>query len=136
VALYHVNFHTLRSVPVFEQPEYAAMMRSCLRELLRRHRILCLAWELMPTHVHLIIEDFRDFSCSQIVGRIKGGTSHAFFQEHPFLREDFLGGHLWAKGYYSVLVAAHEQFCATLAYVRTNRERADLPPPVPLERHD
>jgi signal transduction histidine kinase len=76
VPLYHVNFHTLHSVPVFEHPEYDMFMRSCLRELVRRHRIPCLVWEIMPTHVHLIVEDFRDFPCSQIVGRLKGGASY------------------------------------------------------------
>ena len=48
------------------------------------------------------------------------------------LRLDLLGGHLWVKGYYAVGIASHTQFLATLDYVHTNRERADLPPPVPL----
>jgi REP element-mobilizing transposase RayT len=136
MAPYHINFHALNGAPVFEQHEYDEWLRACLRDLLRRYRILCLAWEVMPTHVHLVIEDFPDFTRSQIVGRIKGGTSHAFFQAYPCLREQLLGGHLWTKGYYAVLIATHSQLCATLDYVRHNRAHADLAPPVPLQRQD
>ena len=118
---------------MFEHAEYDTMLRECVRDILRRHRILCLAWEVMPTHMHMIIEDFPDLALSQIVKLVKGNSAYAFFKAFPHLREDLLGGHLWAKGYYTVHIATHDQFCATLTYVRTNRERADLPPPVSLQ---
>jgi len=96
-------------------------------------QILCLAWELMPTHAHLIIGDFVDFPRGTIVKHIKGDTSRAFFKTYPDLRADLLGGPLWADGYASIRITSHRQYLATLEYVRTNRQRADLPPPVPLE---
>jgi REP element-mobilizing transposase RayT len=136
MAFHHVNFHTLRGIPVFDQDEYDAIMRSCLPEVLRHHRVFCAVWEVMPTHLHLLIADFPDFRRGDIVGRVKGATAYAFFHAHPAVRDDLLGGHLWAKGYFSVLIATHEQFCRTIAYIRGNRERADLTPPAPLERFD
>jgi putative transposase len=132
MALFHLNFHTLDSKPIFADEGYDRTIRLCLRDVLRQHKILCLAWEVMPTHVHMMIADFPDLTRGTIVNHIKGGSSHAFFIAHPELRPDLLGGHLWTKGYYFVQIKTHRQFLATLHYIRTNRERADLPPPMPL----
>ena len=132
MALYHVNFHTLYSKPIFENEAYDHMMRACLHDVLRARSILCPAWEIMPTHVHMIVEDFVDLPCPTIMKHVKGDTSRTFFATYPELRPDLLGGHLWTKGYYAVGIVSHAQFLATLHYVRTNRERADLPPPVRL----
>lgn len=133
MALYHVNFHTLYSKSIFEDGEYDTMMRGCLRDVLRVHKVICLAWELMPTHVHMIVQDFPDRPRGVIVKCVKGSTSHAFFAVFPDLRDDLLGGHLWTKGYYFAEIMSHQQFLVTLNYVRTNRARADLPPPAPLQ---
>ena len=133
MALHHINFHTVRNIPVFEQPVYDAMMRACLGTLIDRHGILCPAREVMPTHVHLIIEDFPDFPRGEIVNRLKGGAAFAFFRAHPELRADLLGGHLWSKGYYAVLITSQTQLTTTIAYIRNNRANASLPPPSPLE---
>ena len=72
MALYHVNFHTLYGKPIFENEAYDHMMRACLCEVLRVRRILCPAWEIMPTHVHMIVEDFGDLPCSTIMKQVKG----------------------------------------------------------------
>ena len=132
MGLYHINFHTVRGIPVFEQPGYDATMRACLGALIDRHGILCPAWEVMPTHVHLLIAAFPDFPRSRIVNCIKGGASFAFFRAYPELRPDLLGGHLWSKGYYAVLITTQEQLATTIAYIRNNRANASLPP-YPLE---
>jgi putative transposase len=133
MTLFHINFHTMRSVPVFEQLAFDQAMRSIFREVLRRHHILCLAWEIMPTHVHLIMADFPDQPRARIIKLLKGATAHAFLLQFPELRPDLLGGHLWAKGYYWVHIESHHQFMITLNYVRNNRAHADLPVPLALQ---
>ena len=133
MALHHVNFHTLYNNPIFAEDTYDRMMRSCLQNVLKERIILCPAWEIMPTHVHMIVEDFPDLERSTVLKHVKGDTSRAFFAAFPELRTDLLGGHLWTKGYYAVRIITHNQFLQTLHYIRANRERADLPPPVPLE---
>jgi len=131
--LYHINFHTLDSKPIFEDDMYDQLLRTSLRDIIRKHKIICLAWEVMPTHVHMLIEDFPDFPCKKIVNYVKGAASHAFFAAYPELRADLMGGHLWTKSYHFVQVKTHRQFLATLHYIRTNRERIDLPPPALLK---
>jgi len=107
VELYHVNFKTLGRRPIFEQPEYDDLIRTCLPVILRQHGVICLAWELMPTHVHLLIADFLDYPRSLILQHVKGDTSRAFFRAFPRLREDLRGGHLWERGYYWAEVRGH-----------------------------
>ena len=131
--LYHVNFHTLGRRGIFEDPQYDAMLRTCLPAVLAHRQIVCLAWEIMPTHVHLLLVAFPDYSRAAIMAHIKGDTSRAFFAVFPHLREDLLGGHLWAKGYFWVPVVSQKQCRDTIAYIQHNRERADLLPPAPLE---
>lgn len=77
--------------------------------------------------------DFPDLPRSTIVKRVKGATAHAFLAAYPGLREDLGGGHLWTKGHFAVEITTHEQFLATLRYVRTNRARSGLAPPMPLQ---
>ncbi len=133
MALHHVNFHTARNQPVFECAAYDTMMRTTIKAVLRERRILCLAWELMPTHLHAILVDFADFPRGAILKHLKGDTSRAFFRAFPELRANLMGGHLWAKGYWSTRITTHAQFCATLEYVRNNRAHEGLEPPAPLQ---
>jgi putative transposase len=135
MGLHHVNFHTVRNIPVFENDEYDAMMRTTIKVVIRERQILCLVWELMPTHLHAIVADFDDFPRGMILQHLKGDTSRQFFRTYPDLREDLLGGHLWSKGYWATRIISHRQFQATLDYIRTNRTRADLLPPVPLQQY-
>lgn len=117
---------------MFELDIYDTTMRLCMADVLKRHRIICLAWEVMPTHLHMIAVAFPDVPRSAIVKQVKGATAHAFLAAHPELRDD-LGGHLWTKGHFAVEITTHEQFLATLRYVRSNRAHAGLAPPAPLQ---
>jgi putative transposase len=126
MALHHVNFHTVYGKPVFEDGARDGMMRVCLPAVLNFRQIICVAWEIMPTHVHMIVEDFSDYSLPTLMKHIKGDTSRAFFTTYPELREDLLGGHLWAKGYYAVAITTYAQFLTVLRYVRANRARSGL----------
>jgi REP element-mobilizing transposase RayT len=134
--LYHVNFHTLGNRPIFEIVEYDEAMRVQLAEVILRHTTFCPEWELMPTHVHLIVHDFKDLSRSRVIHHIKGATANGFFKKYPCLREDLLGGHLWTKGYYWVEITSQSQFRATVAYIRNNRAAVGIEPPQPLRRSE
>ncbi len=76
--LHHVNFHTLDSKPIFENDAYHEAIRRLIRDVLRARRILCLAWEVMPTHVHMIVEDFVDMPLPTVIKTVKGITAHDF----------------------------------------------------------
>lgn len=133
MGLHHVNFHTVLGKPIFEQDHYDKMMRDSIAAVIKARQLLCPVWEVMPTHVHMIIEDFVDLPRFRIMQYLKGDTSRAFFATYPELRADLLGGHLWAKGYYAVSIVTYAQFNATVQYIRQNRQKAGLLPPSPLD---
>ncbi len=130
--LQHVNFHTWHRRPVFEQEEYDAVLRETLPAALESRGIVCPIWEVMPTHVHLILAEFADLPLSAMLQHLKGATSRVFFATFPDLRADLGGGHLWRQGYFSVAITSHQQYLATAAYIRANRTTVGLQPPVPL----
>lgn len=132
VALQHVNFHTWHRRPVFEREEFDLLLRRWLPDALGGLGIICPVWEVMPTHVHLILTEFIDLPLPTMLKHIKGATSRAFFVTFPDMRADLGGGHLWRKGYFSVAITTHQQFLATAAYIRANRTTSRLLPPVPL----
>ena len=124
-SVFHVNFHTVRNTPVFEAPDYQALVERALREALERWQIACLAWQVMPTHVHLVLVTFPDRSLGRIMNLIKGGSAHALLAAAPELRAD-LGDHLWQEGYQWVEVKTQRQCANTVRYVRENRIRGGL----------
>jgi putative transposase len=130
--LTHVNFHTQGNQPVFLQPDYDAAMRALVLEVVSRYCILCPVWEVMPTHMHLIVAGFDDYPRHRVIHHIKGITANGFFKRYPELREDLLGGHLWSKGYYWVDITSQRQYQATVRYILDNRANAGLEPPMPL----
>jgi len=131
--LHHVNFHTIHGLPLFDDARYDGIMRACLTDVLHSRGMLCAAWEVMPTHVHMIVEEFPDMPCGTILKHVKGDTARAFFRTFPDTRADFPDGHLWKRGYFSVGIVSHRQFVATVRYVQQNRAHAGLALPLRLE---
>lgn len=45
-----------------------------------------LAMEIMPDHVHLILDADPRIGVNKVVGQIKGWTAHAMREEFPFMK--------------------------------------------------
>ncbi len=104
-------------------------MRRCygasLPEVIEKWAIACLTWQVMPTHVHLLLLSFPDQQLGRIVQLIKGATAHAILHAASELRGD-LGDHLWQEGYDWVEITSHRQCANAVRYVRENRLRGGL----------
>jgi putative transposase len=123
--MFHVNFHTVRNRPVFEVPEYLALLEAELAEVLARWKVICIARQIMPTHVHLLVIASPDQTLARIVNLIKGGLARSILESKPELRAD-LGDHLWQEGYDWVEVTSHAQCLNAIRYIRENRRRGGL----------
>ncbi|HEY7983218.1 MAG TPA: transposase [Ktedonobacterales bacterium] len=123
--IFHVNFHTQHSRAVFEVPAYLDLLTRLLPQVLEKWGIPCLAWQIMPTHVHLVLVTFADQSLGRVMRLIKGGTAHDLLAAAPELRAD-LGDHLWQEGYDWVEVTSQRQCATAIRYVRENRQRSGL----------
>ena len=86
----------------------------------RFYRIL--AMEVMPDHIHLLVDCKPQFYISDMIKIMKGNLARQLFLSHPELKRDLWGGHLWNPSYCAVTVSdrSKEQ---VLAYIRGQKEK-------------
>jgi REP element-mobilizing transposase RayT len=125
IRVYHVNFHTSRNRPVFLAEDADQTIREIIGDVIARHHIACLAFEVMPTHVHAIVVVFPDADLGRTLNLLKDASARAFFLACPEFRAD-LGEHLWTEGYSLREIVSHDQFARTVDYVRDNRRKGGL----------
>ena len=63
-----------------------------------RYRAEVIAWEMMPDHVHLLVEVDPQFGIHRLVKYIKGVTSHELRKEFPSLSSRLPS--LWTNSYF------------------------------------
>jgi REP element-mobilizing transposase RayT len=123
--IFHVNFHTARNLPLFANPDYEALIWQALTEALAHWQNSCLAWQVMPTHIHLTLITFPDLPLGRIMRLMKGRTAHELMAQAPELRGE-LGDHPWQEGYDWVEITTQRQCAAAVRYVQENRRAAGL----------
>ena len=94
------------------------------------------AMEVMPDHVHVLIDAKPQFYISDMVKIMKGTLARRLFLLHPEMKEKLWGGHLWNPSYCAVTVSdrSREQ---VEEYIRSQKEKAwggKGRPPRDLER--
>lgn len=57
--------------------------------------------EVMPDHVHMLVQINPRNSIAEVMHRIKGGSSRVIRQKHPELEEFLWGDSLWSDGYFA-----------------------------------
>jgi putative transposase len=60
-------------------------------------------------HVHIIIQTKPSDSVTEVVQRLKGGTSRVIRKEYPELEEFLWGDSFWADGYFAEAVGNVEE---------------------------
>lgn len=78
------------------------------------------AWCIMPTHVHVLIEQINNNALSDIVQAWKSVSAHGINK-----REGRTGA-LWRREYFDRFMRTPEQFEATVAYIENNPVAAGL----------
>lgn len=100
-------------------PHNAEIVQKCL---LRDHgeSYALAAWCVMPTHVHVVVEQFAGISLASVVQAWKSVTAHAINK-----REGRKGA-LWQREYFDRFMRSEAQFHSTLIYVENNPVAAGL----------
>lgn len=63
------------------------------------------AMEVMPDHIHLLLDCKPQFRPSDAVKILKGNTARWLFLKHPELKKQLWGGHLWNPSYFVATVS-------------------------------
>ncbi len=77
---------------------------------------------LLPDHVHIMISIPPKYAVSQVVGFIKGKSAIHLARVYRERKQNFVGQHFWARGYFVSTVGRDEQVIRD--YIR-NQEKED-----------
>jgi putative transposase len=78
--------------------QIATRLKRLLESLCSAMRVDLIALEIMPDHVHLLVEVDPQFGIHRVVKRLKGATSHALRLEFPSLKSRLPT--LWTHAYF------------------------------------
>ena len=76
-----------------------------LKEVAEYLQARIIAMEVMPDHVHLLLDCKPQFRPSDAIKIFKGNTARWLFLAHPELKKQLWGGHMWNPGYFVVTVS-------------------------------
>ena len=81
-----------------------------------------LAMEVMPDHVHLLVDCKPQTRPSDAIKILKGNTARWLFLAHPEIKKELWGGHLWNPSYFIATVSerSREQIEKYIAEQTTN----------------
>ena len=75
---------------------------------------------LMPDHVHMLISIPPKYAVSQVVGYIKGKSAIHLARVYGERKQNFVGQHFWARGYFVSTVGRDET--VVREYIRQQEE--------------
>ena len=64
-----------------------------------------IAMEVMPDHIHLLVDCKPQFRPSDAIKIFKGNTARWLFLAHPELKRQLWGGHMWNPSYFIATVS-------------------------------
>ena len=75
---------------------------------------------LLSDHVHMMIQIPPKYAVSQVIGYIKGKSAIHLARVYGGRKQNFVGQHFWARGYYVSTVGRDEE--AVRKYIREQDE--------------
>jgi putative transposase len=95
-------------VPKYRKRVLRGKIAKRIRELIYQACIVNRWWteeiNVLPDHVHVLIQVQPTQSVSKVVKSLKGGTSKVLRKEFPETEEFLWGDSLWAEGYFAETV--------------------------------
>ena len=101
---YHIVWVTKYRRPVF-LGGIEEDVRNYLFETLKSLDMNVIAMEVMPDHIHLLVDCKPQLRLSDAVKILKGNTARWLFLKHPEIKSQLWGGHLWNPSYFVATVS-------------------------------
>ena len=105
---YHIVF-----IPKYRKKVLFGQIRKEMGEvfhrLARQKESLIEEGHLMPDHVHMMISIPPKYAVSQVVGFIKGKSAIHIARRYAGRKQNYVGQHFWARGYFASTVGRDEQ---------------------------
>ena len=101
---YHIVWVTKYRKPVF-MSNIEADIKEYLLETLKSLDMSPIAIEIMPDHIHLLVDCKPQLRLSDAIKVLKGNTARWLFLKHPEVKNQLWGGHLWNPSYFVATVS-------------------------------
>ena len=96
---YHIVFCVKYRHPVITG-EIERRLKELFLEIAKANEFEILTMEIMPDHVHLLVECKPQHYIPSILKALKGNSARRLFKEYPMLKKNLWGGHLWNPSYF------------------------------------
>ena len=96
--------------------------KEMLYDLAEEYKFQILAMEVMPDHIHLLVDCKPQFYISDMIKIMKGNLARQMFLAHPELKKELWGGHLWNPSYCAITVSDRSRD-QVLAYIEGQKEK-------------
>ena len=93
-----------------------------LYELAEEYKFKILAMEVMPDHIHLLLDCKPQFFISDMMKIMKGNLARQLFLSRPELKQELWGGHLWKPSYCAVTVSDRSRD-QVMSYIEGQKEK-------------
>ena len=101
---YHIVWVTKYRKPIFIG-DTESEVKGYLFETLKSLDMVPIAMEIMPDHIHLLVDCKPQLRLSDAIKILKGNTARWLFLNHPEIKKQLWGGHLWNPSYFVVTVS-------------------------------
>lgn len=101
---YHIVWVTKYRKPVFTG-KIESDVREYLNETLKTLDMDVIAMEVMPDHIHLLVNCKPQLRLSDAIKILKGNIARWLFLSHPEIKNQLWGGHLWNPSYFVTTVS-------------------------------
>jgi putative transposase len=100
----------------------ASACKELLHALAEEYRFEITAMEVMPDHIHLLVNATPQFRIPEMIKIMKGGIARKLFLMYPEMKKQLWGGHLWNPSYCVVTVSDRSRDMVE-QYIESQKEK-------------
>lgn len=97
-------------------------IKEYLNHMAKEYAFSIIAMEVMPDHIHLLVDCKPQFFPSDMIKILKGNTARWLFMNHPDLKKQLWGGHLWNPSY-CIVTVSDRSFDQINEYLDSQKDR-------------
>lgn len=97
-------------------------IKDYLNDLAKEYSFSIMAMEVMPDHIHILVDCKPQFFPSDMIKILKGNTARWLFMKHPELKKQLWGGHLWNPSY-CIVTASDTSYDQVKQYIDSQKTR-------------
>lgn len=118
---YHIVWCTKYRKAVLVEP-IASRCKERLQTLAEEYQFTILEMEILPDHIHLLLDCKPQFKISDMIKILKGNLARWLFLDYPELKRHLWGGHLWNPSY-CVVTVSDRSLQQVQEYIQTQKVR-------------